>query len=78
MKDPCNECLVSVMCSQICWNKTNYDTLLRNGLNHSKHMINKRKGIYTDEFLKYHKKYNEHRETLNEIQLRKVIKMRSL
>jgi len=32
MKDPCNECLVSVMCTQVCWDKANYEALLLNSL----------------------------------------------
>jgi len=73
MKDPCDECLVSVMCTQLCWRKANYDALLKNAINHSKHMINERTYIsYTvDDFLKYNKKYNEHRETLSIIANRK-------
>jgi len=73
MKDPCNKCLVSAMCSQICWDKANYDALLKSAINHSKQMINKKTYIhkYVDEFLKYKLKYEEHKETLNEIQSRK-------
>jgi hypothetical protein len=73
MKDPCDKCLVSVMCSQICWDKANYDTLLKNAINHAKQMINKKTYIsyYVDDFLKYNKKYNEHKETLSTIKFRK-------
>ena len=73
MKDPCEECLVSVMCNQICWDKTNYGSLLKTAINHSKHMINKKTYIskYVNEFLKYNSKYKKHKETLNKIQFRK-------
>lgn len=69
MKDPCNECLVSVMCNQVCWDKANYDALLKSALNHSKRMI----GIktYISNFLKYKLKYEEHIETLSTIKNRK-------
>lgn len=30
MKDPCDECLVKVNCSEFCWEKKNYTTLIRN------------------------------------------------
>ncbi len=71
MKDPCNKCLVFAMCSQICWDKTNYDALLKSNMNYYK------RTKYTEDFLKYNKKYQEHRKTLNEIQFRKVRKMRN-
>ena len=80
MKDPCNKCLVSVMCAQVCWDKSNYDTLLKNAINHSKHMINEKTYIsnHVDEFLKYKLMYEEHRKTLNEIQSRKFTELKDL
>jgi hypothetical protein len=69
MKDPCEECLVSVMCAQVCWDKANYDTLLENAL---------RQNQCTNEFIKYSQKYKKHRETLNEIQSRKFIELKDL
>ena len=76
MKDPCNECLVSAMCAQLCWKKKNYETLLKNALR----MINKKTLVHNhvNDFLKYNKKYKEHRKTLNEIQFRKLKIIRDL
>jgi len=75
MKDPCNECLVSIMCSQLCWQKINYGTLLKTSINESKQMINKRtrkNDSYVEEFLKYKLKYEEHRKTFNEVLFKKI------
>lgn len=30
MKDPCDDCLVQVNCSEFCWEKQNYTTLVEN------------------------------------------------
>lgn len=72
MKDPCEECLVSVMCAQVCWNKSNYDILLKNAINQTNQIK------YMNEFLKYNQKYEKHRKTLNEIQLRKFVEIKDL
>jgi len=73
MKDPCNKCLVSVMCSQICWDKANYGILLQRAISHSKQQINEKTSIhkYVDDFLKYNKKYKKHLKTLLTIKDRK-------
>jgi hypothetical protein len=32
MENPCKECLVAPTCSQICWEKQNYTTLLKDAI----------------------------------------------
>ena len=68
------------MCAQKCWNKANYDTLLKNAVIHAEQMINIRTHTYKYmvEFLNYKLMYENHRKTLSEIQSRKFIELEDL
>lgn len=63
MKDPCNECLVSPMCAKVCWNKSNYETLLLNALE-----LTRGTPRNSDIRIKYYK----HRKTLKKLTERRL------
>lgn len=51
MKDPCDSCLVKVTCWQLCSEKKNYDTLLKNAIGQYKNSVTKY--FYRKDFQKY-------------------------
>ena len=42
MQNPCNECLVKIVCSELCPDKMNYKTLLQNALDNLQFQLNSR------------------------------------
>jgi hypothetical protein len=71
MKDPCDDCLVQVNCSEACWEKKNYITLVRNAYD----MHTSRNTGYSNPNKNVTKKIQE-RYYSNQIQLMKIIKRR--
>lgn len=72
MKDPCDKCVVSTVCSEICDEKRNYATLLSNAVMQNRHIL------VRDPFSHNHKKFkkyltlqSEHMKTLSKIRQRK-------
>ena len=62
MKNPCDICIVKVNCTQVCWQKTNNQTLLRNAIQQV--MIGKGRNRtinpkYLDKYQAYQGLYNE-------------------
>lgn len=62
MKDPCEECLVSVCCAEICDRKRNHNALCQDALKYYK--INKRHRIAfnTSVAIKYNEQYRKAKE----------------
>jgi hypothetical protein len=62
MQNPCDKCIVKINCTQICWEKTNNQTLLKNAMNQVTIRIGHKQRInhnYFDTFHKYNRLYNE-------------------
>ena len=75
MKDPCEECLVKVNCTQVCPEKENYKTLLKSAVRHFKkdviYNVSALKELEKKHFLKYDKMLRETQVDISTIQSRR-------
>jgi hypothetical protein len=53
MKNPCLDCLVGMCCTEICPEKQNYDTLIRDALRHHENNGPRNSGRYHNSILRY-------------------------
>jgi formate hydrogenlyase subunit 6/NADH:ubiquinone oxidoreductase subunit I len=79
MKNPCDECIIKVNCTEVCPAKQNYKALLKNALRenegHIRHSTNARQFYTTnDSYRKFVRKLNEHNDDLADIISRKSVK----
>lgn len=56
MKDPCEDCLVSVCCAEICPEKVNYNALCRDAMKYYKN--NRRPTGHLGAMVQYNKNYS--------------------
>ena len=75
MKNPCEECLVKVNCTQVCPEKENYKTLLKHAKKHFKrdtvYNISSLKQADKKHFFKYDKMLHNTETDIISIELRK-------
>jgi hypothetical protein len=79
MKDPCEECLVSVCCAEICDKKRNHNALCQDALKYYKTNKRNRTGFNSNVAIRYNEQYRKAKEkdmetfrTTNEILKRKL------
>lgn len=70
MKDPCNECLLTTNCTEVCWEKENYNTLLKNAIRQhtcGQQSRYRRRIISPRGYFKYSEKFNKSQDGVMQI-----------
>lgn len=71
MKNPCDECIVKVNCTQVCFNKINYKILLRNAVEQARGGKNLRVPVNSSLYKKYMTMLNDNIVEISKINLRR-------